>query len=279
MTKIIIKLVSFMRTVAFILFFMLIAHGLVAQNDVTADTVFNQVDNNNLKQGYWKKYYKDGKIAYQGYFMDDKPRGEFLRYHENGKLRARMIYSQCGDSAFTTLFYPLGKVIAKGLFYKNQKDGEWKYYTQAGMLVLVENFKYGAKHGEFKTYYPTGEVFELVNWKNDKKDGPTIQYYINGMFKTSVLFKNGLENGPVFTYYTTGDIRLEGAYLNGRKHGTWRVLEQNGKAIKVINYNNGIAENQDELIEEETRILDEMIKNIGKIQEPTIEEFLRGRGF
>jgi hypothetical protein len=41
------------------------------------DTVFNQVDHLNRRQGHWKKRYKNGEIAYHGFFKDDKPRGDF----------------------------------------------------------------------------------------------------------------------------------------------------------------------------------------------------------
>ncbi|GAH37310.1 unnamed protein product, partial [marine sediment metagenome] len=40
------------------------------------DTLLNQVDKNGLKQGYWKKYYDNGNIKYEGYFKNDKPTGE-----------------------------------------------------------------------------------------------------------------------------------------------------------------------------------------------------------
>lgn len=71
-----------MRIIAITFACVLLSTGLSAQQAAVADTVFNQVDNNNLKQGHWKKYYKNGKVAYKGYFKDDKPRGVFLRYHE-----------------------------------------------------------------------------------------------------------------------------------------------------------------------------------------------------
>jgi len=48
----------------------------------------NQTDAGNLKQGYWERYYPNGKPMYQGYFRDDVPVGEMKRYYESGNLQA-----------------------------------------------------------------------------------------------------------------------------------------------------------------------------------------------
>ena len=72
---------------------------------------------------------------------------------------------------------------------------------------------------------------------------------------------------------------MEGAYLQGLKHGEWKIFDRQGKLLSVINYTYGIADNQDELIDQETKTLDIMIKNVGRIQEPSIEEFIRGQGY
>ncbi len=240
------------------------------------DTTFNQIDQLGQKQGYWKKFYKNGRVAYRGYFKDDKPRGLFERFHENGVIKAKLIHSPCGDSTQAIFYNTEGRLLAKGAYYKNQKDGKWEYFTPDGRLVLLESFKSGIKDGKFTSYYPTGEVFEEVNWQNDQKHGPTIQYYTNGAFKSSIVFSNGLENGIVKTFYVGGKTRLEGFYKDGLKHGKWTIFSPSGDSLSVTNYINGYAENQDELVLQESKELQKLIDNIGKIQEPTVEDFLRG---
>lgn len=247
-----------------------------SQESATNDTIFNQVDHLNQKQGHWKKFYRNGKMAYRGYFKDDKPRGTFTRYHENGILSAKLNFSPSGDTAFTTLYTELGRKVAEGLYLRTKKHGVWNYFGSSGSIIFTEEFNKGQKHGRFYTYYPTGETYELVSWKNDQKNGSTVQYYPDGKTKSMIFYKDGVAEGPIKTYYVSGQVRLEGQYTNGLKDGIWKILDPEGKVLNEIHYINGIAENHDELLEKESRELEELMKNIGKIPEPTIEDFVGG---
>ncbi len=242
------------------------------------DTVFNQFDHLNRKQGHWKKRYKNGNLAYHGFFKDDKPRGDFFRYNEDGILRVKLTYSNCGDTAKAVFFYPNGKEVANGNFLHNRKDGEWKYFALDGRLILTENFKEGKKDGDFLTYYPEGNVYEQVTWLNDEKNGAIIQYFPNGNYKMSVRYENGKENGPLRVYYPNNQPRIEGEYKNGLKNGLWIVYSPEGEITKKIEYKNGFAKNQEELLEQENQELENMFKNAGKISEPSVEEFFQQQG-
>lgn len=264
---------------AFLLVVFISANSAVAHVSLPSDTVFNQTDSRNLKQGFWKKHYKNGKVAYQGFFKDDKPRGEFLRYHENGRLSARMTFSTCGDTAQTTLFSTDGIELAQGVYLRTKKHGQWLYYGQNKRVVYTESFNQGMKHGTFITYYPNGQVYEEVVWSNDEKHGVARQFYPDGTAKSNLLYKHGLEDGPIQTFYTNGQIRLKGQYVQGLKEGIWQIFSPENKVINRIEYQKGIASNWDELAEKETKELEDLLKNIGKIQDPTIEDFYRAGAY
>jgi antitoxin component YwqK of YwqJK toxin-antitoxin module len=250
-----------------------------AQTTAVSDTVFNQTDHLNQKQGYWKKFYRNGKMAYQGFFKDDKPRGAFVRFHETGVVSARLNFSHCGDTATAILYNTLTRRVAEGKYLRTKKHGIWNYFAPDGRLVFTEEFNEGVKNGRFLTYYANGQVFEQVTWKNDEKNGSTVQYYPNGTTKSMVFYKYGLEDGHIRTYYVGGEVRLEGMYSRGVKSDTWRILSPEGKVLNLITYVNGVATNHDELVEKETKELELLLKNAGKIQEPAIEDFVRGMGF
>ncbi|HPF93125.1 MAG TPA: hypothetical protein PLV65_04280 [Tenuifilaceae bacterium] len=255
---------------------LLIAFSATSQETVESDTIFNQVDHLQQKQGHWKKFYRHGSKAYQGFFKDDKPRGEFIRYHENGEVSARLLFTECGDTAQATLYNTVGRKMAAGKYLRTKKHGVWNYFGQLGEVVFTESYDEGKKHGEFITYYPSGEVYEKVTWENDQKNGPTVQFYPDGSTKSLLFYKDGLENGPIKTYYMGGDVRLEGQYANGLKDGIWKLHNPETNEVKQTEYVNGVATNFDELVEKETQELDELIKNIGKISEPTINDFVGG---
>ncbi len=248
------------------------------QGFTQTDTIFNQTDHLNRMQGHWKKHYKNGNIAYKGYFKDSRPMETLVRYHENGAISAKMIFSHCGDTAQATLYNTLGRKVASGKYLKQLKHGTWVYTNANNEVVFSEQFKEGKKHGKFTNYFPTGQVFEEVNWKEDKKDGPTVLYFINGQIKSMLFYTDGQANGPVRLYYTDGRFRLEGQYKGGLKDGPWKFYDLSGGIAKQINYSKGIADNHDEMAERETKEFDELLKNVGKIQEPSIEDFLRGQG-
>lgn len=264
-----------MKSVSYLILFLFLSHFCHAQ----VDTVFNQTDHRNLMQGHWKKFYKNGKVAYKGFFKDDKPRGEFIRYHENGVMSAKLLFSECGDTAQVTLYSPLAKEVAKGKYLRQKKHGVWDYLNTKGQKVFSEEYSEGIKHGKFKIYYPTGEVFEQVTWLNDNKNGATTQYYLNGQIKSLIFYEDGTEHGPVRLYHPDGEIRLEGKYAHGLKDDVWKFFDTNGKLLKQITYVQGIAENHDKLIEQETKELEELLRHVGKYQDPDFEDFVGGKQY
>lgn len=263
-----------MRTKVLLLF-LLMGTRVFSQGSSSIDTVFNQVDHRQQKQGFWKKSYKNGNLAYRGFFKDDKPRGEFVRYHENSVVSARMQFTECGDTAQVTLFNTVGKEVAKGKYLRTKKHGVWNYYGQNKSIVFTEEYKEGMKHGSFITYYPTGEIYEKISWANDLKNGSTVQYYPDGTTKSMLFYKNGLEDGPIRTYYMNNHVRLEGQYSKGLKEGVWKIYSADNEVIMQAEYSKGVAANFDEMVEKETKELDKLLRNIGKIQEPTVEDFVR----
>ncbi len=237
----------------------------------------NQVDTQNRKQGYWCKYYPNGKKAYEGWFKSNKPTGEFKRYHENGNIKAVLIYS---DSPWvqTTIFNPKGQKIVSGYYVNQQRDSLWLYYDPEGKILLEERYKNGVKNGRTKSYYPSGNVMESAPYLNGQRHGVLVQFFENGSNKSVIHYENGTIHGPVKIYNANGTIRLEGVYNKGLKDGKWKYYSEEGKPLQTIKFINGVAENNDELVEKESRFLESLIRNIGKIKDPTIEDIMNQTG-
>ncbi|MDY0255390.1 MAG: hypothetical protein RBR30_13415, partial [Tenuifilaceae bacterium] len=153
------------------------------------------------------------------------------------------------------------------------------YFNARSQKVFSEEYNLGQKHGKFIIYYPTGEIFEQVLWQNDKKSGATTQFYLNGQIKSLIFYEDGTEHGPVRLYYPDGEKRLEGKYAHGLKDDAWKFYDGHGKLVKQVTYIKGIAENHDELVEQETKELDELLRNVGKYQDPDFEDFVGGQRY
>ena len=103
------------RKIQLLFFLLLVIYSPVffAQENKSSDTLLNYIDDNGLKQGYWKKYYDDGNMEYDGYFKNDKPVGEFKRFFPGNKIKAIMNYKEDGKTVKATLFYQNAKKAAE----------------------------------------------------------------------------------------------------------------------------------------------------------------------
>ncbi|MEI7594395.1 MAG: hypothetical protein WCK02_01510 [Bacteroidota bacterium] len=72
-----------------------------------------------LKNGIWKGFYGNGKLAFEGNYVDDFPDQKHSYYNENGMLRIQ------------------------GWYDKGKKQGEWKTFNKDGSLFLNVTYDRG----------------------------------------------------------------------------------------------------------------------------------------
>ncbi len=259
---------------AFLLFILLFETADALQ----ADTI-NVTDSNGYRQGYWEQRYSNGNLRYTGWFRDDKPSGEFTRYFPTGNLMAVMNFCDTGVRAATKLFYDNGNLAAMGVYVNEKKDSVWQYFSYYDQhLASIETYNNGVKEGLSAVYLPNGNISESFTFSNDKRNGPWVQYYSNRTVKSRSEFADDMRHGDFVLYTPAGRKEITGSYKRNRMHGEWIFYNERGEAIFAVSYVNGIAENEDELIEElqdEFRQIEEMR---GKIPEPDESElFFPGR--
>ncbi len=198
----------------------------------------NQTDANGLRQGLWKKQQPNGKPLYEGYFKNDKPVGEWKRFHEGGQVKAVINYDAGSDSAFTQLFDESGKKIAEGVYINEKKEGTWKYFS-GNKLIADEQFKYGLKDGVSHTYYDSGEKLEEVDWKNGKQDGVYRVFFKDGKPFMEYKMQYGMRNGLCLTYFQNGRVEIEAYYKNGLRDGNWNFYKEDGELWYTLKYADG----------------------------------------
>lgn len=236
---------------------------------IVKDTLWNQSDNQGRKQGYWKKTNDQGVLLYKGFFKDDKPVGEFIRYYEDSIPQSILIFDKTGSKAKVKLYYNDGNLAAEGNYINQQKDSVWKYYSYyTHLLVYSDSYKNGLKHGAETVYYENGQPFQITQWVEGKKAGQWIQYFPEGKIKAACTYENNTLHGSYHAYYSTGHPFLQGNYINGRKHGMWIYFNENGEKISEIEYRAGIPLNLDELTEKEQEFFKEIESSEGKYKDP-----------
>jgi antitoxin component YwqK of YwqJK toxin-antitoxin module len=205
---------------------------------VVALSQINQTDSNGLRQGRWQKKQSNGMPMYDGYFKDDKPVGEWKRFHTNGKIKATISYKAGSDTAFTVLYEETGKKMAEGVFLNELKAGPWKYFSE-NKVVAEENFDKGIKNGKSRKFYSTGEVCEETDWVNGKQEGNYQVFFKNGkpFFQCKML--NNQRNGLCLSYFDNGRLELEAAYKNDLRDGEWKYYDREGKYLYSLFFDNG----------------------------------------
>ncbi len=250
-----------------------ISLNLAGQNDT-----INQTDAKGQKQGYWEKRSQDGTLIYQGHFINDKPVGEMRRYYETGELKAILYYKENCDYVKTCIYYDTGEIAGEGIYYKNVKDSLWKYYSYyTGAITSTEMYSKGVKQGMERKFYPNGKVSEEIEWSNNIKHGAWNQYFDDGTLKMKSFYTNNKVNGPYLFYWPNGTLYIKGNYINNKRDGKWLFYTDEGALKTEIDYKNGKAENEDEIIARDQEFFKMVEENIGKFEEPTIEDITSGR--
>jgi antitoxin component YwqK of YwqJK toxin-antitoxin module len=244
-----------------------------------SDTIFNQTDAGNLRQGWWKKTYPNGKLMYTGFFKNNNPVGKMLRFYESGVLKAEMDYNQTGNYAHARLFYENGQMAAEGCYFNTLKDSTWKYYSYYDTsLTVKETYVRGARNGLMIHYYSNGSISEKLEWKNNKKDGIWEQYFINNIPKLKGQYVNDHLQGEFQINYGDGKPYLKGKYLNDRRDGQWIFYKEDGTIDMELQYISGKTKDEDKLNEKQQEIFRMIDENQGKFEEPDETNFLNPSG-
>lgn len=198
---------------------------------------FNKTDSKGRRQGTWRGFYPNGQLRYEGQFKNDKCKGTFKYYDEQGNLKATNEFDKSGEKALNKTYAPNGRMIATGYYQNQKKEGEWKYYNDASQLILVEDNKDGKVHGWSKLYNPNnGVLAEETQYVEGQPEGQCHKYSDTGTLLMECQYHNGMLDGPNKTYYPSTALKEEGQYEKGEKVGLWKTYNEDGDVIAEDSY-------------------------------------------
>mgnify|MGYP000845351526 FL=1 len=227
----------------------------------------NVTDAAGKKQGPWVKKYPNGKIMYEGTFVNDKPVGLFKRYTEEGVLLSELTYTPGRDEASAVFYYPGGLKAAEGKYVARAREGLWKFWsaTQPHYLICEEYYHNDTRHGLSQKFYPDSTLAEKVAWDMGNRTGEWLQYYPDGAICLIAEFVAGRLEGPFSYYHPNGNLQYEGRYKEDHRTGDWMVFNEDGALKQIITYREGVPSDP-KLADQETKFLDDLEKNKGKIE-------------
>lgn len=219
---------------SFVFLMLLISNQMFAQAD-------NTTDENGLKQGYWVKKDKNGKVKYRGQFKDGVPYGKFKYYNSTGAIVSVLEY-QSPDSVLATHSHPNGKKSGFGYYVNQKKEGVWRFYDREGVLSSKVSYTNNLKNGPYIVYNLNGSISRETVFINDVENGYRKTFSSSGELLTEGEILDGQKDGMQIIY-KNGIVNIQGAYKHAVRQGDWYYFDQNGKQYKMEHYELGVKTN------------------------------------
>ncbi len=131
-----------------------------------------------------------------------------------------------------------------------RKQGNWKFYSEAGNIVWEAEYLDDIRHGVSKRYYSGGRIMRETTYEYGVKEGIYKRYYLNGQLKQEGQYESNKRTGVWSSWFSSGNMQNEGSYIKGFKDGIWKYYNQKGEIVNTIAFVKGRDQKQ---IEEEQR--------------------------
>jgi antitoxin component YwqK of YwqJK toxin-antitoxin module len=197
-----------------------------------------------------KEYHSNGSLKEMGTYRDGKKQGNFRVYDEGGKETGGLLYDNnilVGEGMIDSLgrrigewklYYPDGKVRAKGKYVDGLREGNWSYFFTNGKTEQTGIYKMDWPTGGWKWYYFNGQLHREDMYRNGKEDGTSVEYDTLGVVINEGEFSAGARNGK--WRLTVNDHIEEGQYLDGERDGLWVWYYGEGKKMFEGEFQSGV---------------------------------------
>jgi antitoxin component YwqK of YwqJK toxin-antitoxin module len=193
-------------------------------------------------------YYPGGKLLKKISFIGGKPDGPYEEYFESGKKYTEGAYEKGQMTGKFTQYAEDGGVIETGVYKKGLKDGNWKFFEDGELKVMVV-YKKGVEdkvtfmNGNFKDYHPSGILKADYNYVNGKRDGAFSEYYDKGKYVQVPTSPEDQKDGIVYREELQGtQVKKKGNYVQDKLDGKVIYYLENGRIEKTEIWSDGILQ-------------------------------------
>jgi antitoxin component YwqK of YwqJK toxin-antitoxin module len=130
---------------------------------------------NGKKNGNWKTYFTNGRLAAVENYKDDTLHGLQTHYSPEGGYKARSNYNM-GIKVDSFLLYNSNGLLN----FEEYRDstgtpqGQFRVYDTNGQLIQLGQYKDGKFDGEFRTFYQTGKLKTIEHYRQGERIGTWI---------------------------------------------------------------------------------------------------------
>ncbi|MCX6244584.1 MAG: hypothetical protein NTU98_07740 [Bacteroidetes bacterium] len=227
---------------------------------------------NDVKEGYTRYYYPNGKIKMEIPFVKGMEQGLAKEYDTEGNIISLIEYKRgfvidrlrinrrdnnnLKQGRWYT-FYENGNIHVEGNYRDDLKDGYFKEYAENGDLISVDKYVNDVKQAEAQevkkldvktTYYPDGKIYSSGTFRNGVPEGIYREYNPDGQIVKSMIYslgvvtgegivkEDGSKDGHWKELYPDGRLKAEGDYKDGKQVGEWKYFYPEGKLEQTGRY-------------------------------------------
>lgn len=218
----------------------------------------NRRDRMGRMQGMWKQFWPNGNVRLQGTYKNDLKDGYFKEYDKEGNLDkvTKFINGEeivdaveVAEYEIRRDYYPDGRVKVVGTYKDNRPHGVRKEFDREGNITVSYIFsdgvmqgmgiidEQGKKQGNWKEYYSSGQVMAEGRYVGGVKSGEWVYYYRNGRVEQRGLHDSkGRPDGIWIWYYPSGKVQREEQYVRGMLDGMMTEFREDGDTISHGEY-------------------------------------------
>ena len=149
---------------------------------------------NQLENGYFKEYYKNGIIKTSSNYRDWQLHGKWIKYFQNGSVEWEVEYYNGLKHGFYKQFHSNNQLKLIGKLIKGKKEGEESQYYENGQLEWIGEFKANIPIKKWKHFDVNGTEIESIRFKNgENKNGGHLIDIPYGHFEKAPTYP-GCEN-------------------------------------------------------------------------------------
>lgn len=165
----------------------------------TKDTI-NFIDELGKKQGKWVLFgkhkpntcYAPSQKAEEGSYKENRKTGIWMEYFCNGNAKNKITFVNGRPDGYAIVYHENGKIEEEGQWKNNRWVGAFKQYYDNGQVQHEFTFNESGKREGVQTYkYENGEVAVKGNFVNGKETGTVQEFYDNGKLKAEKKYENG----------------------------------------------------------------------------------------
>lgn len=171
--------------------------------DDSKNIVLKRQYKDGILEGLETAYYESGKLKSEAIYKDGKKDGIEKMYFESGLVQSEISHIPGVDNYIGKQYAETGELLCENHYSRNGSLTKIVVYDANGQIKEIQNEKHGIiaeyengipKNGNFKKYNEANILIEEYTYENGIKNGLARRYYDNGKLKWEGIYKNNIIN-------------------------------------------------------------------------------------